>query len=179
MAISKHAGKSVRPILISPQRRAEKKKIQLVKGHEMKRLKRVHFRIPKTKEQRSFAPLDASAREIQLWLIAVLGPLAWELWAFPFRLAFCDIILGNALFVYDVDVACDVVFVFDMIGNACYYLLSSCTCLFLSPVFYPLKLFHGGGTAGQVKKADDVCLLCKYFMAYAIPFSETHINISI
>jgi hypothetical protein len=24
--------------------------------------------------------------------------------------------LGNALFVYDVDVACDVVFVFDMIG---------------------------------------------------------------
>ena len=54
-----------------------------------------------------------------------------------------------------------------------------CTCLFLSPVFLPLKLFHGGGTAGQVKKADDVCLLCKYFMAYAIPFFETHINISI
>jgi hypothetical protein len=113
MAISKQARKSVRPILISPQRRAEKKKITLVKGYEMKR---VHFRIPKAKEQRSFAPVDASAREIQMWLIAVLVPLAWELWAFPFRLAFCDIMLGNALFVYDVDVACDVVFVFDMIG---------------------------------------------------------------
>ena len=79
-------------------------------------MKRVHFRIPKAKKQRSFAPVDVSGRKIQMWLIAVLVPLAWEIWAFPFRLAFCDIVLGNALFVYHVDVACDVLFVFDMIG---------------------------------------------------------------
>jgi hypothetical protein len=113
VAFSKHAGKSLRPILVSTQLRAEKKKIKGVQGHVMKR---VHFRIPKAKKQHSFAPVDGSAREIQMWLTAVLVPLAWEIWAFPFRLAFCDIVLGNALFVYHVDVACDVMFVFDMIG---------------------------------------------------------------
>jgi hypothetical protein len=112
-AYSKQAGKSLRPILVSPQRRADKKKMKEAKGHVMKR---VHFRIPKDKKKRSFAPVDVSARKIQMWLIAVLVPLAWEIWAFPFRLAFCDIVLGNALFVYHVDVACDVLFVFDMIG---------------------------------------------------------------
>jgi len=109
----KQAGISLRPILISPQRRSEKKKITEGQGHLRTR---VHFRIPKTKKQRSFAPIDGSAREIQMWLIAVLVPLSWEIWAFPFRLAFCDIEHGKALFVYHVDIACDVMFVFDMIG---------------------------------------------------------------
>ena len=113
VAFSKQVGKSLRPILISPQLRAEKRKIKGVQGHVMKR---VHFRIPKAKKQRSFAPVDGSAREIQMWLIAVLVPLAWEIWAFPFRLAICDIEHGKALFVYHVDIACDVMFVLDMIG---------------------------------------------------------------
>ena len=112
LEFGKQACKSLRPILISPQRRSQKK-ITEVQGHVRKR---VHFRIPKTKKQRSFAPIDGSAREIQMWLIAVLVPLSWEIWAFPFRLAFCDIEHGKALFVYHVDIACDVMFVLDMIG---------------------------------------------------------------
>ena len=112
LEFGKQAGKSLRPILISPQRRSQKKIIE-VQSHVRKR---VHFRIPKTKKQRSFAPIDGSAREIQMWLIAVLVPLSWEIWAFPFRLAFCDIEHGKALFVYHVDIACDVMFVLDMIG---------------------------------------------------------------
>ena len=131
-ALTKQAGKSLRPILVSAQRRAEKKKMKEVQGHV---IKRVHFRIPKDKKKRSFAPVDASARKIQMWLIAVLVPLAWEIWAFPFRLAFCDIVLGNALFVYHVDIACDVMFAFDMIGVhvITFFQAAHCTCLFLFP----------------------------------------------
>ena len=140
--LTKEAGKSLRPILFSPQRRAEKEKMKEVQGHAMNR---VHLSIPKAEKQRSFAPVDASARKIQMWLIAVLVPLAWEIWAFPFRLAFCDIVLGNALFVYHVDVACDVVFVCDMIGVHVIPFFQA--ALHLLILFLPLTLFNGGGDA--------------------------------
>ena len=48
----------------------------------------------------------------------LLLPIAWEIWSFPFRLAFCDIETRRALFVHSVDVVCDVWFVLDIIGEA-------------------------------------------------------------
>jgi len=130
-------------------------------------MKRVHFRIPTAKKQHSFAPVDGSAREIQMWLTAVLVPLAWEIWAFPFRLAFCDIVLGNALFVYHVDVACDVVFVCDMIGvhvipffQAALHLL----ILFLVPPTDPFQRWWNRILSKSV--------FSKYLVA-AIPFFKT------
>jgi hypothetical protein len=39
----------------------------------------------------------------------------FELWAFPFRLALCDLELRQAMSVYSLDVACDIWFVCDML----------------------------------------------------------------
>jgi len=179
----KQAGKYLRPIIISPQRRSEKKKITEGQGHLRTR---VHFRIPKTKKQRSFAPIDGSAREIQMWLIAVLVPLSWEIWAFPFRLAFCDIEHGKALFVYHVDIACDVMFVFDMIGvrvipfGVRVIPLLHCTCESLFPMFLPLTLGNGGGITESLATPSlpSDHLLCKYLVASAISSFETYINLN-
>lgn len=58
------------------------------------------------------------AKEVQAWAVLLLIPIAWEIWAFPFRLAFCDIETRRALFVHGLDVVCDVWFVLDIIGKS-------------------------------------------------------------
>jgi len=81
----------------------------------------VHFRIPRAKKSRLHQSLDSTSKWVQIWLIGILLPIAWEIWAFPFRLAFCDIELNKALFVYSIDVTCDMWFLLDVTGVYAYF----------------------------------------------------------
>ena len=103
-----------RPILITEQRRLERS----LRPKAVIELQRVHFRLPKMKRSlRILQPLESSAAAVQYWRRGMLLPIAWELWAFPFRLAFCDIERGQSMIVYSVDVFCDIWFGLAMIGD--------------------------------------------------------------
>jgi len=146
-------------ILITPFRRRER---ELNKKPDFAPM-RVHFRIPKAKKQRSLQPIDSASKIVQLWFVGLLLPIAWEIWAFPFRLAFCDIETRKALFVHSIDIVCDAWFLVDMIGvclcvcvpvrlcGCASVSMCLCVCVFLCLcVFVSLCLFV----------CVSVCLVC-------------------
>ena len=103
-------------ILITEKKRLERKN----RPKAVTDLRRVHFRIPKTKRSwRLLEPVDRSVSAVKYWCMGLLLPIAWELWAFPFRLAFCDVEQQERMFVYTVDVVCDVWFGVAIIGDRC------------------------------------------------------------
>jgi hypothetical protein len=103
-------------ILITEKKRLERNNRPKV----VTELRRVHFRVPKAKRSwRLLGPVDSSAAAVQYWRMALLLPVAWELWAFPFRLAYCDIERNQAMFVYNIDIIGDVWFGIAMIGYLC------------------------------------------------------------
>jgi hypothetical protein len=92
-------------ILITEQRRLERN----LRPKAAIELQRVHFRLPKAKlSSLIWEPLDSSAKAVRIWSRCLLLPIVWEMWAFPFRLAFCDVEWNDAMFVYHVDIICDV-----------------------------------------------------------------------
>lgn len=103
-------------ILITEMKRLERNN----RPKTVTELRRVHFRIPKTKRSwRLLEPVDRSGAAVKYWRMGLLLPIAWEMWAFPFRLAFCDVEQQERMFVYTVDVVCDVWFGVAMIGDRC------------------------------------------------------------
>jgi hypothetical protein len=79
---------------------------------------RVHFRLPKVKRtSQILQPLDRSAKAVKNWDRGLLLPIVWEIWAFPFRFAFCDVERRKSMFVYTIDVICDVWFGLAMLGD--------------------------------------------------------------
>jgi hypothetical protein len=93
------------PILITEQRRLERN----LRPKAAIELQRVHFRLPKAKRSWFICePLESSAKAVRIWSRCLLLPIVWEVWAFPFRLAFCDVEQNEARFVYHVDIFCDV-----------------------------------------------------------------------
>ena len=103
-------------ILITEKKRLERNN----RPKAVTELRRVHFRVPKAKRSwRLLGPVDSSVAAVQYWRMALLLPVAWELWAFPFRLAYCDIERNQAMFVYNIDIIGDVWFGIAMIGYLC------------------------------------------------------------
>jgi hypothetical protein len=122
-------------ILITEKKRLEKNN----RPKAVTELRRVHFRIPKTKRSwRLLEPVDRSVGAVKYWRMGLLLPIAWELWAFPFRLAFCDVEQQERMFVYTVDVVCDVWFGVAMIGDRCElaHCRHSCALHCFAVVFY-------------------------------------------
>ena len=103
--LDKQRTKHARSILITEQRRLERS----LRPKAAIELQRVHFRLPKAKlPSLIWEPLDNSAKAVRIWSRCLLLPIVWELWVFPFRLAFCDVERNEAMFVYHVDTICDV-----------------------------------------------------------------------
>jgi len=103
-------------ILITEEKRLERNN----RPKAVTELRRVHFRVPRAKRSlRLLAPVDRSVAAVQYWRMALLVPVAVEIWAFPFRLAYCDIERNEAMFVYSMDIFCDMWFGISMIGYLC------------------------------------------------------------
>lgn len=77
--------------------------------------RRVHFRLPRQVKTTVFQPMDRSSKVVQLWQMNMVLPIAWEIWAFPFRFALCNISTGQGLFIYEIDVGADVWFALDVL----------------------------------------------------------------
>ena len=90
----------VAPILITPVKRLERE------AH--KSSKRVHFKLRRKTEAVMFKPLHRTSYLIQAWLMGMVVPLIFDIFAFGIRVAFCDMYLRQNLFIWHIDLFCDV-----------------------------------------------------------------------
>lgn len=146
------APKYLVPILITPVKKLERQQQQSSK--------RVHFKLRKTQQRKVFRPLERSSKTVQNWLVFMILPLSFDIFAFGLRLAFCDIFQRQFMEVYYLDVACDALKVADAIV-ACVTVvprntyptqghsvtdLSQITFLYLRhqfvPAFWPLLVYQ-------------------------------------
>jgi hypothetical protein len=111
-------------ILITEKKRLERNN----RPKAVTELRRVHFRIPKAKRSWRLHLLEPAGAAVKYWRMGLLLPIAWEIWAFPFRLAFFNVEQQERMFVYTVDVACDVWFCVAMIGDRCELAICSHSC---------------------------------------------------
>ena len=101
-------------ILIYPEEKAERAE----KLSKTKRLRKVHFHLPKASSQRVIAQaLDPKSPTIRRWQSVMLLPLAYELWAFPYRLALGAPSTRSKVFA--ADLACDTLFLVDIFVALC------------------------------------------------------------
>eukprot|EP00960_Hanusia_phi_P036563 752396-Hanusia_phi.AAC.4 len=95
-------------ILVTPERKIQKLKSSQAK----KKIRKVHFRLPKSKNDRKLHILEPGSAFLEKWLRFMMLPLSYELWAFPFRLAFCD---PRSIPILMSDLACDIIFFCDVL----------------------------------------------------------------
>ena len=123
-------------ILITPIKRLER--------DANKSSKRVHFKLRKaTTANKFFRPLQKSSNLKQTWLVGMLLPMSYDIFAFGLRLAFCDMYLQKLLAVWIIDIICDGAFSHPSIAmlisiagkRACMLSLTPLTllCLWLLP----------------------------------------------
>ena len=105
--VKEQAPKPAVPILITAVKRLDRE--------SRKSTKRVHFKLRKKSQQEAFKPLSKGSAIVQSWLMLMVVPLVFDVFAFGLRLAFCDIYLRKFLLVYFMDVTCDVVKILDMV----------------------------------------------------------------
>lgn len=99
--------KQVVPILITATKKLERQ--------QQSSSKRVHFKLRRTQQRQVFRPLDPSSKTVQNWLVFMILPLAFDIFAFGLRIAFCDIFLRHLMEVYYMDLVCDALKVADAI----------------------------------------------------------------
>ena len=87
-------------ILITPVKRLERE--------ANKSSKRVHFKLRRKTEAVMFKPLHRNSYLIQAWLRGMAAPLIFDIFAFGIRVAFCDMYLRENLFIWHIDIFCDV-----------------------------------------------------------------------
>ena len=105
--VKEHAPKPAVPILITAVKRLDRE--------SRKSTKRVHFKLRKKSQQEAFKPLSKGSAIVQSWLMLMVIPLVFDVFAFGLRMAFCDIYLQKFMLVYFMDVACDVIKILDMV----------------------------------------------------------------
>jgi hypothetical protein len=83
-----------------------------------KRLKKVHFNLPKAaKSRRTAQALDPKSPIVCRWLSIMLLPLSYEVWAFPYRLALGSPSLTSK--ICNSDIISDSFFVLDILVTLC------------------------------------------------------------
>jgi hypothetical protein len=105
--VKEQAPKPAVPILITAVKRLDRE--------SRKSTKRVHFKLRKKSQQEAFKPLSKGSAIVQSWLMLMVVPLVFDVFAFGLRMAFCDIYLRKFMLVYFMDVACDVIKILDMV----------------------------------------------------------------
>jgi hypothetical protein len=109
--------KQLKPILLTAARKKVREELlaDIVAGPK----RRVHFKIIRSRSRSAWNPLEPNSVLVKSWLQAMLFPTTWEVWAFPFRLAFCEIAYGQGrnMWVLNVDLAADVMFICDIFAG--------------------------------------------------------------
>ena len=101
----------IKPILLTPARRLKRDAlVSDITGPT----RRVHFKIARNRDTSAFQPLEPGSVLVKRWLQLMVVPVTWEIWSFPFRLAFGDIEAGLNIFVLKGDIAADVIFLCDI-----------------------------------------------------------------
>lgn len=98
--------KQVVSILVTPVKKLER--------DANKSSKRVHFKLRKKSTVQVFQPLEKSSVIIQTWMMLLVLPMCFDIFAFGIRIAFSDIYRRQMLDVWYMDVACDVWMIADM-----------------------------------------------------------------
>ena len=96
------------PILITPVKRMERD------AAKTKSSKRVHFKLKKKSKVEQFQPFQKDSTIVQYWMMFMVLPLTFDVFAFGLRLAVCDIYLGKVMVIYHMDVICDVLKLIDI-----------------------------------------------------------------
>jgi hypothetical protein len=112
VAPARNYGKS---ILLTPAKKAERAEKKL----KTKRLRKVHFNLPKANiSGRNIAQaLDPRSPTIRRWQSIMLFPLSYELWAFPYRLALGSPSMQSKICASDL--TCDAFFLIDILVALC------------------------------------------------------------
>ena len=107
--VKKYPKPAKKTILLSADRNLD--------GHkDLRRLKKVYFNIPKgNKDWWRFEPMEPRSIFVRRWLIFMLFPLGYEVWAFPYRLALGVPSLSTQMQLTVTDFVCDICFFMDMI----------------------------------------------------------------
>jgi hypothetical protein len=83
--------------------------------------KRVHFKLRKDSEIRTFRPLQPNNIFIQMWLRALLFPIYFDIILFGLRIAFCDVYKKQNLLYWYLDIVIDLVW---GVGDMCVSLIT-------------------------------------------------------
>jgi len=102
-----------------------------------KRPLRVHFRLQKRRLHRSLGLLDHDAVVLRRWHMFMAVVMAFELWAFPFRLAFGND--ENWNMILTMDLVADAAFVLDMLLTICTVVPAHTYPLQDDPVTHPTE----------------------------------------
>ena len=85
-----------------------------------KRLQKVHFRLPKSRNKWWIVkPFDARNRFVARWKIFMLLPLSVEVWIFPYRLAIGVPSISSEMQLIFAEFAVDVLSLIDMVITLC------------------------------------------------------------
>eukprot|EP00961_Rhodomonas_salina_P265077 3583172-Rhodomonas_salina.1 len=74
--------------------------------------KRVNFRLPKSRQHHTFEPFEPDSLVLRRWAHFMVIPLSYEVWAWPFRLAFGEAEFNAAV---TADIVFDIIFFADML----------------------------------------------------------------
>jgi hypothetical protein len=105
-------------ILMTPAKRAIRAELQSKGKLKRQRLKKVHFQLPKSAHRRtSVHSLNPNMQFVQRWLMFMVLPLSYEVWAFPYRLALGYPTLNphDSYSTFVSDALCDAAFALDML----------------------------------------------------------------
>jgi hypothetical protein len=105
-----------RSILMTPAKRALLADFRIKGQLKHQRLKKVHFQLPKGTKRTVVRSLNPKMQFVQRWLKFMVLPLAYEVWAFPFRLAlgYPTLDPNDVYTTVLADALCDAAFAIDM-----------------------------------------------------------------
>jgi len=102
----------IKSILLTPTRRIERDALH---NSSMLPARRVHFKIARHLDGPALHPVEPCSAYIRMWQQLLVLPIIWEIWSFPFRLAFGNIETGIHLWVLKVDGIADFMFLCDIV----------------------------------------------------------------
>jgi len=103
--------REIKSILLTPARRLVRDALH---SSSMMPTRRVHFKIARNLDGPTLHPVEPGSVYIKMWQQLMLLPIIWEIWSFPFRLAFGNIETDVNMWGLPVDGVADCMFLCDI-----------------------------------------------------------------
>jgi len=104
--------REIKSILLTPTRRHVRDALH---SSSMMPTRRVHFKIARKLDGPTLHPVEPGSVYIKIWQQLMLLPIIWEIWSFPFRLAFGNIETDVNTWGLPVDGVADCMFLSDIV----------------------------------------------------------------